>query len=99
MLYEVITHRPRGERDPAARRGRRREAAAEGALRARRGGARDQRSVQRLQRRRRVGELREEPPAGGGARITSYNVCYTKLLRIFTEKISKSRMESFFIFY
>ena len=33
-------HRPRGERDPAPRRGRRREAAAEGAVRARRGGAR-----------------------------------------------------------
>ena len=43
----------RGERDPAARRGRRREAAAEGAVRAGRGGARDRRPVQRLQRRRR----------------------------------------------
>ena len=43
------------------------QAEAEGAVRARRGGARDRRSVQRLQRRRRVGELREEPAAGGGA--------------------------------
>ncbi len=39
----------------------------EGAVRARRSGARHQRAVQRLQRRGRERELREEPAAGGRA--------------------------------
>ena len=47
--------------------GRRRQAAAEGAVRSRAGGARDARPVQRFQRRGRERELREEPAAGGRA--------------------------------
>ena len=56
-----------GRRDPAARAGRGREAASEGAVRGRADGARHRRPVQRLQRRGRGSQLREEPPARGGA--------------------------------
>ena len=50
----------RGASDPESRAGRRGQAAAEDPVRAGRGRARDRRSVQRLQRRRRASELREE---------------------------------------
>ena len=46
--------------------GRRRQAAAESAVRAGRGRSRYRRAVQRFQRRRRAGELREKSPAGCG---------------------------------
>ena len=63
-------HRQGSESDPAPRRRGRGQAAAEGAVRAGRGGARGRWAVQRLQRRGRERELREEPPAAWRCRFS-----------------------------
>ena len=60
-----------GRQDHGADAGRRRKAAPEDAVRGRRDGAREGRSVHRLQRQRRGSELREEPPARVGDHLRS----------------------------